>query len=736
MKKNILIILIGLTVINIFAQNKLSGTITDAETNEPLIGVSIYSQNLGLGTSSDFGGNYVIDNVPSGTHKFSFEYIGFKTITKTITFNNVIIKQNIALSPSVLEMDEVIVSTPFNKIQSENVVKVAHKNIKQLLEKGGITLIDGLATIPGVSQLSSGNSIGKPVIRGLSGNRVLVYAQGVRLENQQFGNDHGLGVNEAGVGSVEIIKGPASLLYGSDALGGVIYLNPERFSDANTSSFNVEEKHFSNTEGNNLSGVFKTSSDKFNFLIRNTYDSHIDYKIPNGNRVTNSRYREYDVKTGFAYHNEKWSSTLRYNYNHFLTGIPEEIGIQSTNRNPLYPKQKVENHILSLHNKFYFKNSKLDANFGYIFNDRNEFSDNAVPNLRMLLKTLDFDVKYYLPKFKKLESIIGVQGMYQTNTNKAVEFLIPDAITNDIGIFGTSNYAWKDQALQGGLRIDTRHITTQAHLPIADIHHIGALDKNYTSVNASLGYKTNVSDHIIVRVNLASGFRVPNLAELTSNGIHEGTNRFEVGNPDLKNEQNLQADLDLSFQSEHVEFYINSFYNSIKNYIFVSPTGAQLEATDVYNYNQKDAFLYGGEIGFHLHPHPLDWFHLESSFESVTGKEKNGGYIPLIPANIIKNNVRIEFKNNHWLKNGYASFTLNQTLKQNKPSPFETISPAYTLMNFGLGGDVSLNKTKFKVAVAATNVFNTTYMPHTSFLKTLDIPEMGRNIVMSVNFRI
>ncbi len=736
MKKYILIIFIGLTSSFIFAQNKLTGTITDASNNEPLIGVSIYSQSLGIGTSSDFDGNYSLKNIPAGTHKFSFAYIGFKTITKTLTFNNSSVTQNVALSPSVLEMDEVIVSTPFNKIQSENVVKVAHKKIKTLLQKGGASLIDGLATIPGVSQLSTGTSIGKPVIRGLSGNRVLVYAQGVRLENQQFGNDHGLGVNEAGVGSVEVIKGPASLLYGSDALGGVVYLNSERFNEVHNTSFNIEEKYFSNTEGTNISGVFKTSTDNFNFLIRNTYDSHIDYKIPNGNRVTNSRYHEYDLKSGFSYHTEKFRSTFRYNYNHFLTGIPEEIATQSTQRDPSFPKQKVENHILSLHNKFYFKDSKLEANFGYIFNDRNEFEDNPLPTLRMKLKTLDFDVKYYLPKIGKVETIVGTQGMHQTNTNKASEFLIPNATTNDIGVFATSNYSWENHVLQGGLRFDTRHITTQAHLPITDIHHISALDKNFTSVNASLGYKTDISERITARVNLASGFRAPNLAELTSNGIHEGTNRYEVGNPNLKNEQNFQTDLDISYKNEHIEFYLNPFYNSINNYIFVAPTGTQLEATDVYNYSQKDAFLYGGEIGFHLHPHPLDWFHLESSFETVTGKEKKGNYIPLIPANVFKNNIRIEFKKTKWLTNGFTSLTINHTLKQNKPSLFETASKAYTLVNFGFGGDFSLNKKHFNLTLTATNIFNTTYIPHTSFLKTLGIPNRGRDIVMSVKFEI
>lgn len=737
MKKFILFTLIGLTSTIFFAQSQLTGTITDSTDKTPLFGVNIYITSLQKGATTDENGYYELKKIPKGIFKVIFEYIGFLSVEKDINFTGKPpIKVNLALKPSVLEMDEVIISTPFNKIQSENVVKVEHKNIKTLLQSGGVTLIDGLTKIPGVSQLSTGTGIGKPVIRGLSGNRVLVYAQGVRLENQQFGNDHGLGVNEAGVGSVEVIKGPASLLYGSDALGGVIYLNPENFNPAGKTSFNVEEKYFSNTLGTNISGVFKTSSEHLQFLWRNTINSHIDYQLPNNLRVTNSRYREYDIKTGLAFHNDFITSTLRYNYNNFLTGIPEEIGDQSTHRNPSFPKQKVENHILSFKNKLRFNDTKVDVNIGYIFNDRNEFEDNSIPSLRMKLKTLDYDFKVYLPKKGKLESIIGLQGLHQTNTNKAEEFLIPNATTNDLGVLATSNYSWKQQALQGGIRFDTRHITTQAHLPITDLHHIEAIDKNYTSFNASLGYKTTFENNITARFNLATGFRAPNLAELTSNGIHEGTNRFEVGNNQLKTEQNLQADIDLSYKSKHIELFLNTFYNSINNYIFISPTGTQLEATDVYNYNQKDAYLYGGEIGFHLHPHPLDWFHLESSFETVTGKEKNGNYIPLVPANSFKNNIRAELKDTKWIKKGYLSFNVNTTLAQNKPSTFETNSAAYTLVNLNFGGTVHLDKTQFDFSLAASNLFDVTYIPHTSFLKSLNIPEMGRNVVLSLNFEI
>src|SRR5690606_16910046 len=207
----------------------------------------------------------------------------------------------VELTHAAIEMDEVIVSTPFHKLQSENVMKVAQANVKKLKTQGAITLSDGVSQIAGVETLSTGVGIGKPVIRGLSGNRVLVYTQGIRLENQQFGGEHGLGINDAGIESVEVIKGPASLLYGSDALGGVLYLNPEKFAASNTYKADVNLDYYTNTDGYSANAGYKKSADRFKFLIRGAHTSHADYKAGNNLYTTNSRFAEYDLKTGIAY---------------------------------------------------------------------------------------------------------------------------------------------------------------------------------------------------------------------------------------------------------------------------------------------------------------------------------------------------------------------------------------------------------------------------------------------------
>ncbi|MCB0436799.1 MAG: TonB-dependent receptor, partial [Mangrovimonas sp.] len=243
-----------------------------------------------------------------------------------------------------------------------------------------------------------------------------------------------------------------------------------------------------------------------------------------------------------------------------------------------------------------------------------------------------------------------------------------------------------------------------------------------------------LTNNLSLRVNLASGFRAPNLAELTSYGSHEGTGRFEIGDPNLDNEQNIQLDLALEYTSKHIEVFANGFYNLVNNYIYIEPNGELMNEDPVFLYVQNDAKLYGGEAGFHLHPHPLDWLHFESSFETVFG-EQDGSDLPLIPATNLNNTLRVEFANN-WLKKGYAFTKLSTTFKQDKVSYFETSTNGYSLLSAGLGATFNWKKAKFGVSLTGTNLLDKTYVSHLSRLKPDGIYNIGRNFSIGVNVQI
>jgi len=720
-----------------FGQHSVKGIVTSTKTNHPLEFVNVYFPEIEKGTITDENGIFKISNLPSGNFKILVSYLGFQTISKRIQIP-LDTELTIGLSPVILQIDEIILSTPFHKLQGDNVMKVEHKKVSELNKIGAINLSNGMTSIPGVESVSTGVSIGKPVIRGLSNNRVLVYTQGIRLENQQFGDEHGLGISSSGIESIEVIKGPASLLYGSDALGGVLYINPEKFANTNTKNADFGIDYFTNTKGYNTNLGYKSSTEKFKVIFRGNLSEHADYKTKDY-YVTNSRFKEQDFKSALGYQSTYFTTEFRYNLNASQIGIPEEISIQNRDTKPLLPLQKLNNHIFSSKSKLFLENSSLELNLGYTYNDRKEFEEHhhdheheedvevdddeiLEPALHMKLQTLHYDLKYNLPQFGKIVSIVGFQGMSQTNTNYGEEYLIPDSNTNDLGILATSHIHFENYDLQLGARFDTRKIDTDE-----------GLNKTFNSFNGAVGIKKDISKKVTLRLNLASGFRAPNLAELTSEGSHEGTNRYEIGNQDLKSEQNYQADINVEYQSEHLEVFANGFYNSIANYIFLSPDGNVIDNNPVYLYQQEDAYLFGGEFGFHIHPHPLDWLHIENTFETVIGKQKNDKYLPLIPANKLTNTARAEFESNSF-KNAYCFISLGTTFKQNNISEFESNTNSYSLFSAGFGSEFNFLKKKLSISVSGNNLTNKTYINHLSRLKVDDINNIGRNINLGLHY--
>lgn len=726
------------------SQNSLTGKIIDSETGNPVLTATIYIPQLEKGTVTGLDGNFQFSSISSGSYQMVISSLGYATKTANIQIPSSE-ELVIVLVPSAIEMEAVIVSTPFHKLQSENVVRVERATIDELQKAGAVTLADGISQIPGVETITTGAGIGKPVIRGLSSNRVLVYAQGVRLENQQYGDEHGLGLSSSGVESVEVIKGPASLLYGSDALGGVLYLNPEKYAVADSTELGAEVSYFTNSLGVSTNVGFKTSGEKLKYLARGNYATHSDYETGNGLRVTNSRFDEIDVKTGLGYQDEIYRGDLRYNYNNSTIGIPEEIGEQSTSKEELLPYQQVDNHILSFDNRLFFKSSSLDLKVGYLFNNRKEFEDHHEeeqeeegieeeegPALEMHLETLNYDLKYNSPKWGNFETIVGIQGMTQSNENFGEEILIPDASVSDIGVLATSHFHYEQLDIQAGLRFDSRKIESDEMGTLGEGDYFAPLNRAFTSYNGAFGVKYTFFNAFIARLNAATGFRAPNLAELTSNGEHEGTNRYEIGNPDLTNEQNFQLDLALEYRNEHFEIFTNAFYNSISDYIFLNPTDEVIDGDPVFKYFQDDARLFGGEAGLHIHPHPIDWLHLESSVQIVEGEKSNGENLPLIPATSFTNTLRTEFPGNTLLSSSYSFITLKSTLAQEEVSLFETTTPGYSLLSAGFGGNFKINEVAVEFRISGNNLLDKTYISHLSRLKPDGIPNMGRNISFSI----
>lgn len=352
----------------------------------------------------------------------------------------------------------------------------------------------------------------------------------------------------------------------------------------------------------------------------------------------------------------------------------------------------------------------------------------------MNLNTITYESKLYLPSNDKSEYIIGLQGMSQNNrnlNNRASQFL-PDANINNIGFLVLAQYTFfKTLKLQGGLRFDMYKTETFALGIEGTSGYHASVNKEFSNLNGSIGATYSVNKKIMFRANFAKGYRVPNLSELTSNGMHG--NRYEIGNENLSPENAFETDISMHYHGEFLSFDLAGFYNHINDYIFISPTADTTPTgVSIYRFSQTNAILYGGEAGIHFHPKSLPWLHLEGTYASVTGKQENGDYLPFIPAQKFRYEIRAEHKKIGFLRNPSIKLSALTALKQGNPSPYETETDGYTLVNMSIYTEILISNNTLVFEISANNLFDKQYFDHLSTLKPLNYYNQGRNISISL----
>ena len=707
------------------------GTVTDQATHKPIPNANVYFVELATGTTTDETGSFTIEHYPKKGIHIQISHIGYTTINEVINLAK-ISERKFFLEPSHLKFEEVVVSVPTGKLRRENVVNVEQLQLSPIKRKASMSMAETITNIPGVELITTGTGIGKPVIRGLTGNRIVTYAQGIRIENQQWGDEHGLGIGELGIEHVEVIKGPASLLYGSDALGGVLYLVDQRYANHNSVEGFAQTRLLSNTLGTINNAGVKLHKENFKLNLLGSYSTIADYQIQDGKRILNTRFNEKNFKTSFGYNYKHWITNLRYSYLQNNFGLTEEPWFSnSTDKIPELPNQEINNHNLSLDNTLFTGDSRLNLILGFTNNFREEFEDSQLePALAMRLNTFTYHLKWYSSAVtEKLNLITGIQGMVQSNRNSGEEELIPDANTQDLGAFAIVNYQLQNLQLQGGIRGDLRSIDSRSG------DDFPALSRAYPSLNFSAG-GTYQLEETALRANLATGFRAPNTSELLSDGVHEGTNRYEKGDSTLKSENAIQFDFSLTYETGHLSFSINPFYNRIQNYIHIAPLGYEIDNTPGFEYRQSEATLRGGEVGFHYHPHSMHWLHLESNLSYVHGEDDNKKPLPLIPAARLNSTIKIEFskKGPFTLKDIFLEHHFK--FKQDRNSEFETPTDGYHIFNIGFICEIKTKKYPIELSAGVKNLFNGEYIDHLSRFKSDGLPNPGINYYagLKINF--
>jgi iron complex outermembrane receptor protein len=731
--KNIILLAIAIATAGAaIAQNNVNGIITNQQ-GEPLAGANVFVMEQNKGTVTDKEGHYFLKNLPKGKFKINYSFVGYDNRLVTVIMDDKPLEIDMVLQHEPIETESVVVVGGYNSTQHENAVKIDVIKSEAISRGGTPNFAEILTKIPGVDMISKGNGISKPVIRGLAMNDILVLNNGVRYENYQYSDHHPLGIDEFGIESVEVIKGPASLLYGSDAIGGVVDFVKEKPAPVGRIIGDYNLQLNSNSLGATTNLGVKGASQNFFWGIRGGGKTNADYNQGGGELVPNSRFNEWSVKGNGGFAGKRGTFKLFYDVNEQKIGIvePDVIDlVTERGRKAEFWFQTFNNKLLSSQNKLYLGNYKVEINGAFQNTHLTHNDERTTPYIEMHLATLTYETKIYFPSVRNGEYIIGFQGLNQhnRNLNNRETRLLSDAGINSYSGFTLLQHTFIEKIrLQAGMRYDHRIISTDSDKAPADADFHLPLANDYNSLSGSFGATCNVSEKFLIRANLAAAFRSPNLAELTSGGLHE--NRYEIGNPGLKPQRAREADVSAHYHFDNLSLDLAGFYNKISDYIFITPT-EELSASGfpVYRYKQSDARLFGGEAVIHIHPKPIEWLHFETTFATVTGKKDNEEFLPLVPANKLRFELRAEKEQLLFMEKAFLKINLLNAFKQINIAPEEEETAGYSLVDLGIGANLKVGNQPVVIGITANNIFDTKYIDHLSTLKEAGFFNPGRNI--------
>ncbi len=660
----------------VVAQNSLSGKVTGiGKDSAGLDGALVYIPDLKTGGVVHADGSYTINNLPKGNYAVEARLVGYGRQIITVNISGATM-QNFELAQATINEEEVVVTGNSKAIsRDQNPQPTTEVNSDYFNEHSATNVIDAIALAPGVSAITDGQSISKPIIRGLGYNRVLTVSDGVTMEDQAWFDEFGIEVDPDAVDRAEILKGPASLAYGSDAIAGVVNLIPE----APLAEGQIKGEIASNYQTNNglVKNMFKIGGTNSGI----SWGGRIDYTLAHAYQnaydgyVLNTQFNNFNVDGNLGIHRKWGYMQVRASYFSLYTGIVDgsrdSAGNQlraiyeadvdtagpverpATNQEarsytPFVIYQHIQHTKVILDNSFAVGNGRISAIFSFQRNQRQEINDPTQPNTADIYyysNAATYDLRYVSQNWSGFDFSAGINGAYQSSQSLGTLMLIPNYNLFQIGGFVIGNYKYKGLTVSGGIRYDERMFTgvdhwidstTQQPVAATDpnaFHEFTGFKSKFGGISGSVGATYNFKHDVYIKANLASGFRAPNVAECAANGVHDGTVVWELGDPNLKPEQSLEEDLAIGMNDKNVSFEVDAFNNSISNFIFAQGllgadgtdsinntlTTAGLGDAPVFKYTQGSAELYGGEAMLHIHPVAASWIELYSSFSMVMG---------------------------------------------------------------------------------------------------------------------
>lgn len=640
-----------------------------------------------------------------------------------------------------ISLHPIVITAYKEKPLKETSLNITSLKIDSLTNHGNYNLTDLMARTPGISMLGTGIGITKPVIRGLYGNRVLILLAGLKFDNQQWQEEHGLGLSDMGLSRVEIIKGPMSVLYGTEAIGGIINIIDEEKPAVEKKESDVSLKFNTNTLGGLFQAGYKINKGNKWFRLRGAIENNADYTDGHTERILNSRFKSYGLKSTYGFHKNGWTSVNNFmsSFNKFgfvFNDIYEFVKPDNRWSRDLSdnPSHMVILNIFSSENKFLLNDeSKLNLNIGIQSNGRLENEGGGAISLNMWLLTAQYLLKWEKQISAQNRLILSNLGSFEDNTNYGARKIVPDANMQESNVSAYLETTLKHKLIfENGIGFGEKWIKTYftsfVNGPDQEVKPFNKFSPYY-NLFSGITYFPNKAFNI--KLNVATGVRIGNLAELSSNGLHEGVFTYEIGNPSLKNEQNICVNLFANYSKSFFEFSISPFYNYFFNYIYLAPTTENWFGFPVYRYKQQNARQYGTECSVAFTP--ITPLRASLTYSGMISKLEDGNYSPFVPAQKLTPAITYSLRI-HDMQSIHLYTNVDLYAAQNNTAPNEIATPQYSLWNAGASTSFTSQKRTYELSVSGNNLLNTAYYDHLSRFKYFGLLNIGRNI--SFNLKV
>lgn len=707
----------------------LSGRVLE-DSNLPLPGVAVSIPELKRGAVTDDSGRYRIEAIPHGVYAVMFSLIGYSPLTRSVHIDEAPLQLDVSLSMQALEGDVITVTGTSQATSLKSSAQATSTVEQRDLERSrGPALMSSLENSPGVTLYSTGQGIVKPVVRGLTSQRVLVLSDGIRQEGQQWGDEHGPELSSMQTGRIEVVRGPGSVLYGSDAIGGVVHVIAPEIPSAETGAPSLRGEVSGDLASNAPGGAggLRLEGARGRLGYRGSFSGRQsnDVRTPDES-LANSSLEEAAGSGAVGWSSLKGSAGVEYSRVHSRLEIHEDPA-----EDPLAtPYQMVEHQRARAFGLLPIGTLRFELDAAWQENRRREFEaeGEGEPALELELRTGTLHGKVHHHPGEAITGTAGISLTTQTNRSLAEEELIPNYDMLDAALYLFETLHLGTATLSAGARFDERQFDVSESASLG----VSKQERNYSAFTAQGGVSWQVTEQAALVASVGRAWRAPTPIELFVDGVHEGTVRYELGDSTLQPEASLNLEAGVRVNSAATKVDVSVYRNAIDRYIYLEPTGSVDSASgfDVYQNTQADAVLTGVELS-------MQWkatagVQLRGGLDaSRGGNDATDGPLPLMPA--VRARLGAQVSPARWgrLASPYVAADVKFVAEQDRVDVFESPTAGYVLLDLGAGFELPVSSGRIRIDVQLENALDQAYRDHLSRYKEYAL-NAGRSLSLKI----